>query len=132
MSLIRYLFVLTKFKMKIDYILKYDKKGFLYKYVEKTKSGKIVNFYHFNYKKNLLIRYDFKQKLKILIEFYEPCKLVQRFEGGESWIKPVPMSCDSTSMFLPKIKKKFAINKDNQLISINVNGNLLKNWNSIG
>lgn len=118
--------------MKIKYVFKYDKKGFLYKYVEKTAGGKVINFYNFNYKKNILTKYDQKQKLKILIEFYEPCKLVHRFEAGESWIKPVPLSCDSTSMFLPKIKKNFAINEGNQIISYNVNKGLLKNWNSIG
>lgn len=117
--------------MKINYVLKYDKKGFLYKYVEKTSGGKIINFYSFNYKKNMLTKYDKKQQIKILIEFYEPCKLVQRFEGGESWVKPVPISCNSTSMFLPKIKKNFTINQDNQIISFNVNQGLLKNWNYI-
>ena len=34
--------------MKINYVFKYDKKGFLYKYVEKTAGGKIINFYNFN------------------------------------------------------------------------------------
>jgi len=101
--------------MKIKYVFKYDKKGFLYKYVEKTSGGKVINFYNFNYNKNVLTKYDQKQKIKILIEFYEPCKL----------------SCDSTSMFLPKIKKNFAINEENQIISFNVNKGLLKNWNSI-
>lgn len=117
--------------MKINYTLKYDKRGFLYKYVEKTAGGKIVSFYNFNYKKNILTRYDFQQKLRFLFEFYEPCKLVQRFEGGESWIKPVPLSCESTSMFLPRIKKKIAINEENQIVTVNVSKGLLKNWNSI-
>jgi hypothetical protein len=117
--------------MKISYTLKYDKKGFLYKYVEKTASGKIVNFYSFNYKRNLLTKYDFKQKLRVLVEFYEPCKLVHRFEAGESWIKPVPVSCESTSMFLPKIKRNIAINDENQIVTINVSKGLLRNWNSI-
>lgn len=122
----------TTFGMKINYVLKYDKKGQLYKYVEKNAGGKIVNFYSFNYKKNLLIKYDLRNRLKVMVEFYEPCKLVQRFEAGESWVKPVPISCDSTSMFLPKIKRNYAINENNQLVSYTVSKGFIKNWNSIG
>ncbi len=118
--------------MKIKYVFKYDKKNNLCKYVEKTYGGKVINYYKFNYKRNLLTKFDCKQKIKFLIEFYEPCKLVHRFEAGESWIKPVPLSCDSTSMFLPKIKSNFALNEENQIISYNINQGLLKNWNSIG
>lgn len=117
--------------MKISYLLKYDKKGQLYKYVEKNASGKIVNFYNFNYKKNLLVKYDIKTKHKVMVEFYEPCKLVHRFEAGESWVKPVPISCDSTSMFLPKIKKNYAVTENNQMVSYTVWKGFLKNWNSI-
>ena len=118
--------------MKINYVFKYDKKNFLYKYVEKNSGGKVINYYSFNHRKNTLTKYNSKDKLKYLVEFYEPCKLVHRFEAGESWVKIVPDNCDSTSMFLPKIKKNFAINQDNQIVSYSVSGKILKNWNSIG
>jgi len=101
---------------KIKYIFKYDKHNNLYSYVEKDLNQNLLSLYTFNYKNNSMIRFDKENKLRIFTQYDETCKLVQRFEAGESWIKSVPIDNNSYVYQNPKIKKQFAINNDNQIV----------------
>ena len=63
-----------------------------------------------------MIRYDKENKLRIFVQFDEPCKLVQNFEAGESWVKSVPEGQSVYQHNNPKIKKQFALNNENQIV----------------
>ena len=113
---------------KISYIFKYDKQHNLYNYVEHDQSNNVLSYYNMNNKNNSLTRYDRVNQLRVLIQYEEPCKLVHRFEAGESWVRAVSLTSTSTNLIFPKMKKQFAINNENQIVRFSVNPYLLEQW----
>ena len=105
---------------KNTYIFKYDKYNNLYNYVEKHSTGNILSFYSYNYKNNSMIRYDKDTKTRVFTQYDESCKLVHRFEAGESWVKSVPINDNSYIYQNPKIKKQFAVNHENKIVRFSV------------
>ena len=94
---------------KNKYVFKYDKHNNLYSYIERSFSKSLISLYTYNYKNNSMIRYDKDNQLRIFTQYDEPCKLVQRFEAGESWVKSVPFNQTIYAHQSPKIKKQFAL-----------------------
>jgi hypothetical protein len=75
-----------------------------------------MSLYVYNYKNNSLVRYDKDNQLRIFTQFDERCKLVQKFEAGESWVKSIPFDDEINNYKNPKIKKQFAVNIKNQVV----------------
>ncbi len=111
-----------------QFIFKYDKQMNLYSYVERNKKQTIYAYYNFNYKNNSLVRYDDINKLRVISQFESPCKLVHRFEAGESWVKVVHADENSMNLTYPKIKKQFALNNENQIVKFSIPTKLLEQW----
>lgn len=105
----------TKSK-KNNYVFKYNKQNNLYSYIERDSSQNLLSLYTFNYKNYSMIRYDKDNQLRIFIQFDEPCKLVHKFEAGESWVKSIPEDHTIFQYQNPKIKKQFALNNENQIV----------------
>lgn len=101
---------------KSHFVFKYNKQNCLYSYVERDMSQNLLSLYTYNYKNHSMIRYDKENKLRIFVQFDEPCKLVQNFEAGESWVKSVPEGQSVYQHNNPKIKKQFALNNENQIV----------------
>jgi hypothetical protein len=114
--------------MKVNYVFKYDKNNNLSNYIERDSKNQIKSYYAYNYSKNSLIRYDSVNKLRIFNQFEMPCKLVHRFEAGESWVRAVTLNSDSFTMTFPKVKKQFALNSDNQIVKFSIQHQLLEQW----
>ncbi len=113
---------------KTIYIFQYDKHNNLNYYAEKTTSDKLISYYNYNYTTNSLIRYDPINKLRIFQQFDENCKLVHRFEAGESWIKVVPISMGQHDLAFPKVKKQFALNNDNEVVKFSIPHLIMDRW----
>lgn len=113
---------------KMNYIFKYDKQNNLYNYVEHDQANNVYCYYHFNSKNNTLIRYDKQNQLRIFMQYEEPCKLVHRFEAGESWIRAVSLNSTPDKLIFPKMKKQFALNNENHVVRFSVNPYLLEQW----
>jgi hypothetical protein len=103
-------------KTNNKFIFKYDKYNNLYSYVERDSLKNIMSLYVYNYKNNSLVRYDKDNQLRIFTQFDERCKLVQKFEAGESWVKSIPFDDEINNYKNPKIKKQFAVNIKNQVV----------------
>lgn len=101
---------------KNHYVFKYDKHNNLCNYVEKDSKDNLLSLFTYNYKNHSLIRYDKDNQLRIFIQFDEPCKLIQKFEAGESWVKSIPIDQNINQYQNPKIKKQFALNHENQIV----------------
>ncbi len=115
-------------KTKSTFVFKYDKKNNLVNYLERDSSFKILSYYSYNHKNNSLLKYDYVSRLRILSQFEEQCKLVHRFEGGESWIRAVSTSDSALNLSYPKIKKQFALNSENQIVRFSAPQQLLSQW----
>lgn len=111
-----------------NYVFKYDKNKNLYNYIEKDSKSNLNSYYAFNYKTNSLVKYDSVNKLRVFNQFEFECKLTHKFEGGESWVRPVLVSDDSYSLTYPKIKKQFALNSENQIVRFSIQHQLLEQW----
>lgn len=111
-----------------NYVFKYDIHGNLYNYLEKEKSSNITAYYNYNYKNDTLLRYDNKNKLRIFNQFDSPCKLMHRFEAGESWIKVVSRDSNIHNLVLPKIKKHFALNNEDQVVKFSIQEHVLEQF----
>ena len=103
-------------KTNNKFIFKYDKYNNLYSYVERDSLKNIMSLYVYNYKNNSLVRYDKDNQLRIFTQFDERCKLVQKFEAGESWVKSIPFDDEINNYKNPKIKKQFAVNIKNHVV----------------
>ena len=103
-------------KTNNKFIFKYDKYNNLYSYVERDSLKNIMSLYVYNYKNNSLVRYDKDNQLRIFTQFDERCKLVQKIEAGESWVKSIPFDDEINNYKNPKIKKQFAVNIKNQVV----------------
>ena len=103
-------------KTNNKFIFKYDKYNNLYSYVERDSLKNIMSLYVYNYKNNSLVRYDKDNQLRIFTQFDERCKLVQKFEAGESWVKSIPFDDEINNYKNPKIKKQSAVNIKNQVV----------------
>ena len=115
-------------KTKSTYVFKYDKKQNLIYYVERDNKNNIIAYYSFNHHNNSMLRYDKINKLRIFNQFEVPCKLVHRFEAGESFVRAVSMDENEYSLTYPKIKKQFALNQKNQIVKFSVQPQLLDQW----
>ncbi len=111
-----------------NYVFKYDIHNNLYNYLEKERTGKVSAYYSYNYKNDTLLRYDSNNKLRIFNQFDSPCKLTHRFEAGESWIRVVTRESNIQNLNLPKIKKHFAINSENQVVKFNIQEHVLEQF----
>lgn len=87
------------------FIFKYDKEGNLYNYIELGRKEEMLCFCSF--KNNVLIRYMKDENYKSLTKFKENCKMVHRFEAGESWVSILKIN-DGTS----EIEKNYPFHKD--------------------
>lgn len=110
------------------YVLKYDKDKNLHHYIEKDLKSNIKAFYSFNYKNNSLVKYDSINKIRIFNQFDGSCKLVHRFEAGESWIKAVLFDSSPHNLTYPKVRKQFALNSENQIVKFSIHQQLLEQW----
>ncbi len=117
-----------KSKNKSTFVFKYDKKNNLINYIERSPKNEIIAYYSYNHKNNGMLKYDHVNKFRIFNQFESPCKLVQRFEGGESWIRAVAVTDNEYSLTYPKIKKQFALNQENQIVKFSVHLELLNQW----
>lgn len=117
-----------KKKSTKSYLFKYDKHKNLYHYVERDSKNNLVNYYNFNYKNNALVKYNNTEKIKIFNQFESPCKLIHRFEAGISWIKPVTVDSVEKSITYPKVKKQFAVNLENQVVTFSVSEQIVSQW----
>ena len=117
-----------KLKNKSTFVFKYDKNNNLTNYIERNQKNQIISYYSFNYKNNSMLKYDQVNKLRIFNQFEFPCKLVHRFEAGESWIRAVSLDDNEFSLTYPKIKKQFALNNENQVVKFSVQMQLLDQW----
>ena len=96
--------------------------------MEKNSKNNIRAYYAYNYRKNSLLKYDVVNNLRIINQFETPCKLVHRFEGGESWVRAVSVDSSATSLTYPKIKKQFALNNEDQVVKFSIQSQLLDQW----
>lgn len=111
-----------------NYVFKYDIHNNLYNFLEREGVSNIAAFYSYNYKNDTLLRYDNKNKLRIFNQFDSPCKLVHRFEAGESWPRVLSRDSNVHSLNLPKIKKHFALNNDNQVVKFSIQEHVLEQF----
>ncbi len=111
--------------IKNQHVFKYDKHNNLYAYVESDYNGNLLSLYTFNYKNNSMIRYDKLNQLRFFTQYDEPCKMIQKFDSGESWIKCIPINNNFYIYNNPKIKKQFAINNDNQIVKFSFQQHLM-------
>ncbi len=110
------------------YIFKYDRNRNLCNYIEKDSKNHIKSYYAYNYRNNSLVRYDNVSKLRIFNQFEIPCKLVQRYEGNESWVRAVSIESTAVALTYPKVKKQFALNSENQIVKFSIQQQLLEQW----
>ncbi len=113
---------------KNNYIFKYDKHNNLYAYVEKDSSDNLLSIYTFNYKNNSLIRYDKQSNLRFFTQYDEECKMIQKFDSGESWVKCIPVNNNFYIYNNPKIKKQFALNSENQIVKFSFQQYLMQDY----
>ena len=116
---------------KNSYVFKYDKHKNLYNYAERDNLKNLLALYTLNYKKNLMLRYDKDNNVRVFTQFDEPCKLVQKFEAGESWVKSVPVGETIYNYQNPKIKKQFALNDKDQLVSFGFQQDLIVGYSNV-
>lgn len=115
-------------KKKNKYVFKYDKHNNLCNYIEKDSNSNLLSLFTYNYKINSLVRYDRDSKLRIFTQFDEPCKLVHKFEAGESWVKSIPLNQHINQYQNPKIKKQFALNNENQIVRFGFQQHLVSDF----
>lgn len=113
---------------KINIVFKYDKYHNLCNYVERNITGDLLALYTYNYKNQSMIRFDRENQIRIFTQYDEPCKLVQKYDSGESWIKIVPFENNINEYQNPKIKKQFALNNENQIVRFSFQQYLIQDF----
>lgn len=115
-------------KKDIKYIFKYNQDDELYNYVE-LNYNKISSY--FKVEKNILIRFDRRNRTKQLIKFKNDVKLKQKFMSGESFITVFDKNTDETVQYDMPVKEREILLINNNVSLSDFGKFVIKKWKEL-